>query len=216
MTRLTAFAPETQRRNEAAASRRGATRVRSLQDRSRKPASASGRPNLRLAGARAWTHTLNLTGELNHRSAHILEAEIERLGEEGVDRIVLDLRHLKGIDATGVAVIAFRCELCKRRGNDLALIRGSSLVHREFERAGVAGRLPFISAGRARFARVEAPVARSQKASGGGSPIEGGVTPAGGHSALWGALETTSSEEGHQAEGGADPGIGSLRPLGGT
>src|SRR5438477_11626234 len=146
MTRLTAFAPETQGRKEAAASRRGATRVTSPQDRSRKPASVSGRPNLRLAGARAWTHTLSLTGELNHRSAHMLEAEIERLGEEGVDRIILDLRRLKGIDATGVAVIAFRCELCKRRGNDFALIRGPRSIQREFERAGVAERLPFISA----------------------------------------------------------------------
>ena len=180
MTRLTAFAAGTQRRNEAAASRRAVTRVKSRSDPSRKPASASGRPNLRLAGASAWTHTLSLTGELNHRSAHILEAEIERLGEEGVDRIILDLRRLKGIDATGVAVVAFRCELCKRRGNDFALIRGPRSVQREFERAGVAERLPFISADRARLARVEARTARSEKTSGGGSPIEGGVTPAGG------------------------------------
>ena len=180
MTRLTAFAAGTQRRNEAAASRQAVTRAKSRSAPSRSPASASGRPKLRLAGVSAWTHTLNLTGELNHRSAHILEAEIERLGEEGVDRIILDLRRLKGIDATGVAVIAFRCELCKRRGNDFALIRGPRSIQREFERAGVAERLPFISADRAHLARVEARTARSQKTSGGGSPIEGGVTPAGG------------------------------------
>ena len=180
MTRLTAFAAGTQRRNEAAASRRAVTRIKSLSGSSRKPASVSPRPKLRLAGVSAWTHTLNLTGELNHRSAHILEAEIERLGEAGVDRIILDLRRLKGIDAAGVAVIVFRCELCKRRGNDFALIRGRRSVHREFERAGVAGRLPFISPGRTRLARVEARAERSGKSSGGGSPIEGGVTPAGG------------------------------------
>ena len=163
MTRLTAFAAGTQRRNEAAASRQAVTRVKSRSDPSRKPANASGRPKLRLAGVSAWTHTLNLTGELNHRSAHILEAEIERLCEEGVDRIILDLRGLSGIDATGAAVIAFRCEHCKRRGNDFALIRGPRSIHREFERAGVAERLPFISAGRARLAGVEAPAVRSQR-----------------------------------------------------
>jgi|SRR5436190_10022030 len=179
MTRLTAFAAETQRRR-AAASRQAVAPRESRSGPSREPASASGRPNLRLAGVSAWTHTLSLTGELNHRSAHMLEAEIERLGEEGVDRIILDLRRLKGIDATGVAVVAFRCELCKRRGNDFALIRGPRSVQREFERAGVAERLPFISADRARLARVEARTARSEKTSGGGSPIEGGVTPAGG------------------------------------
>src|SRR5437763_3088883 len=163
MTRLTAFAAGTQRRNEAAASRQAVAPRESRSGPSREPASASGRPNLRLAGVSAWTHTLSLTGELNHRSAHMLEAEIERLGEEGVDRIILDLRRLKGIDATGVAVVAFRCELCKRRGNDFALIRGPHSIHREFERAGVAERLPFINAGRARLARVEAPAAHSQR-----------------------------------------------------
>src|SRR5438094_7927035 len=149
MTRLTASAAGTRRRNEAVALRRAVMQVKGRSDRRRKPASASGRPKLRLAGVSAWTHTLNLTGELNHRSAHILEAEIERLGEEGVDRIILDLRRLRGIDATGVAVIAFRCELCKRRGSDFALIRGRRAIHREFERAGVAERLPFTNAGRA-------------------------------------------------------------------
>ncbi|TMK99776.1 MAG: STAS domain-containing protein [Actinobacteria bacterium] len=163
MTRLTASVAGTQRRNEAVASRRVVAQPKGRSHRSRKPAGASGRPNLKLAGVSAWTHTLNLTGELNHRSAHILEAEIERLGEEGVDGIILDLRGLRGIDATGVAVIAFRCELCKRRGNDFALIRGPHSIHREFERAGVAERLPFINAGRARLARVEAPAAHSQR-----------------------------------------------------
>src|SRR2546421_408273 len=120
MTRRTAFAAETQRRNEAVASRQAVAPIESRSGPSREPASAQGRPNLRLAGVSAWTHTLSLTGELNHRSAHMLEAEIERLGEEGVDRIILDLRHLRGIDAAGGAGVAFRCGRCKRRGDDLA------------------------------------------------------------------------------------------------
>jgi anti-anti-sigma factor len=88
-------------------------------------------------------HTLIPTGELDRASAHTLEAEIERLCEEGVAGITLDLRGLTYIDSVGVAVIAFRCGLCQRRGCGFALIPGSRLVHRAFEHAGVTGLLPF-------------------------------------------------------------------------
>jgi anti-anti-sigma factor len=88
-------------------------------------------------------HTLILTGELNHRSAHALETEIERLCGEGVTRITLDLRQLTHIDSIGVAVIAFRCKLCQRQGLGFTLIPGTRLIHRAFEQAGVAETLPF-------------------------------------------------------------------------
>ena len=88
-------------------------------------------------------HTLILTGELDASSAHALEAEIEHLCEEGVTSITLDLRELKYIDTAGVAVIAFRCRLCQRRGYEFALIPGGRMIHRAFEQAGVAGLLPF-------------------------------------------------------------------------
>lgn len=88
-------------------------------------------------------HTLVLTGELDSSSANALEAEIERLCEERVTAITLDLRELAYIDPVGVAVIAFRCRLCLRRGFDFALIPGSRMIHRAFEQAGVAGLLPF-------------------------------------------------------------------------
>lgn len=88
-------------------------------------------------------HTLILTGELDRRSAHALEAEIERLCEEGVTSITLDLRELRYIDPVGVAVIAFRCRLCQRRGYEFTLIPGGRMIHRAFEQAGVAGLLPF-------------------------------------------------------------------------
>jgi len=71
-------------------------------------------------------HTLVPTGELTHHSAHTLEVEIERLFEEGVTTITLDLRQLTYIDPIGVGVIAFRCRLCKRQGNGIVLIPGLS------------------------------------------------------------------------------------------
>ena len=104
---------------------------------------ASSEANLVLASVSVQAHTLILTGELDHRSAHALEAEIERLCEEGVTGITLDLSELSYIDSIGVAVIAFRCGLCKRRGYDFALIPGSRFVHRAFEQAGVSDLLPF-------------------------------------------------------------------------
>jgi anti-anti-sigma factor len=91
----------------------------------------------------ARMHTLILTGELDRHSAHALEAEIELLCEEGVTGITLDLRQLIYIDSIGVAVIAFRCGLCQRRGYEFALIPGSRVVQRAFAQAGVAELLPF-------------------------------------------------------------------------
>ena len=108
-------------------------------------ATRSGSSNARsaLAAVRPWTHTVVLSGELNHRSAHMLEAEIDRVCEEGVTGVTLDLRGLATIDSIGVAVIAFRCDLCKRRGYDMSLIHGSQFIRRVFEQAGVIDSLPF-------------------------------------------------------------------------
>jgi len=100
-------------------------------------------PTLALATTTVRTHTLVLSGELDHRSAHTLEAEIERLCEEGVTGITLDLRELTYIDSIGVSVIAFRCELCKRRGYEFSLVPGPRSVQRAFEQAAVAELLPF-------------------------------------------------------------------------
>ena len=104
---------------------------------------ALGEPTLVPALPIARPHTLILTGELDRGSAHALEAEIDRLCEEGVTAITLDLRGLTYIDAIGVAVIAFRCRLCQRRGYEFALIPGPQLIQRAFERAGVTDQLPF-------------------------------------------------------------------------
>ena len=65
------------------------------------------------AGARR--HTLSLIGELDQRTARVLDAEIERLCEEDVAGITLDLRELTYIDSTGIAVIAIRCQRWRLR-----------------------------------------------------------------------------------------------------
>ncbi|MHB8233392.1 MAG: STAS domain-containing protein [Solirubrobacteraceae bacterium] len=107
---------------------------------------ASGEAGFVPASVPAREHTLILTGELDSSSAHALEAEIERLCEERVTSITLDLRELTYIDPVGVAVIVFRCRLCKRRGYEFALVPGGRIIHRAFEQAGVDGLLPFREA----------------------------------------------------------------------
>jgi anti-anti-sigma factor len=139
----TASAVGIDRRNEGGAVGSVANRTHTSFNVSTPTQPAPSEPSLVLASVSVWTHTLVLTGELNHRSAHALEAEIERLCQEGVTGITLDLRELTYIDSIGVAVIAFRCGLCERRGYDFALIPGSRFIHRAFEQAGVADLLPF-------------------------------------------------------------------------
>jgi anti-anti-sigma factor len=98
---------------------------------------APRKPRLTLAESRARTHTLVPTGNLDGQSAPVLEAEIERLFDSGVTSLVLDLRQLARVDSTGLAVLAFRCRLCRRHGYELKLIPGSRLMQRAFEESGV-------------------------------------------------------------------------------
>jgi anti-anti-sigma factor len=139
----TASAASVGRRSEGGAVRSVANQTHTAIDEHTRTQPASSEPNLVLASVSVWTHTLILTGELNHHSAHSLEAEIDRLCEEGVTGITLDLRALTYIDSIGVAVVAFRSRLCERRGYDFAVIPGSRLIHRAFEQADVTGLLSF-------------------------------------------------------------------------
>jgi anti-anti-sigma factor len=131
------------KRNEGGSRGLGAKRGNAALDRSIRTAPTRGQSGAPSCAARVWTHTLVLTGGLTHRSAQALEAEIERLCDEGVTAITLDLRQLGHIDSIGVAVVAFRCGLCLRRGLGFTLIPGSQPIQRAFEQAGVSELLPF-------------------------------------------------------------------------
>jgi anti-anti-sigma factor len=140
-------------------------------DRSRRAWPAHNQPHPQSESVSIWTHTLILTGELTHRSAHTLEVEIERLFEEGVTSITLDLRQLTYIDSIGVAVIAFRCRLCKRQGHGIVLIPGPPFVQRAFAEAGVIEELPLqvdeLAARRPRLAVPDRPARGSCEANAG-------------------------------------------------
>ena len=134
-------------------------------DRNRRAWPTPNQPHPLSESVSIWMHTLILTGELTHRSAHTLEVEIERLFEEGVTSITLDLRQLTHVDPIGVAVIAFRCRLCKRLGHGCVLIPGPRFVQCAFEEAGVIDQLPFqedeVAARRLRVAAPGRPARES-------------------------------------------------------
>ncbi len=87
---------------------------------------------------------LELTGKLGHHSAAALEAAIDDVCGAGIDRLVIDLRALTGIDRTGVDVIAMRCRLCRRRGVIVELIAPRPQLMAAFEAAGLGQELPFF------------------------------------------------------------------------
>ena len=130
-------------RNEGGTTGSVADATNAVSDTKTRTQPARNEPGSVWKSVSVWTHTLILTGELTYRSAHALELEIERLCEEGVTGITLDLRQLTHIDSVGVAVISFRCGLCQRKGYGFALIPGSRFIHRAFEQAGVTDLLPF-------------------------------------------------------------------------
>lgn len=112
-------------------------------DENRRGPVAVGRAKPALPSLSRRMHTLILTGSLDRGSVHELEAELERLCEEGVSGITLDLRGLTYIEAIGISVIAFRCGLYQRRGYEFSLIRGPRVIQRAFEQAGLGELLPF-------------------------------------------------------------------------
>jgi anti-anti-sigma factor len=106
-------------------------------------------------------HQLKLLGELSHESAHLLEAELERLCSARTSVLTLDLSQLESIDWTGIRVIAFRADWCRRHGCELRLIAGPEHVQRMFDEEGLGARLCFV----ADLRGYEAPASQEQAAA---------------------------------------------------
>jgi anti-sigma B factor antagonist len=88
---------------------------------------------------------LELDGELDLLAAPLLEQRIEQadVGERPI--LVLDLSDLQFVDSAGLRVILAAHENARRRGQELALTRGSEQVQRLFSIAGVDERLHIIN-----------------------------------------------------------------------
>jgi anti-sigma B factor antagonist len=76
---------------------------------------------------------LALDGELDLASAPGLEQELREIEATGPDRILIDLRGLRFMDCTGLAVMLRAQQSAEANGHQLALRRGPNQVQRLFE-----------------------------------------------------------------------------------
>jgi anti-sigma B factor antagonist len=96
--------------------------------------------------------TLALGGELDLASAPKLERAVGAALTAGARRLVLDLRRLEFIDASGLHSVVQAREACRREGCEFALVPGPRQVQRVFELTGTLKTLEFSGP-----AGVEAP-----------------------------------------------------------
>jgi anti-anti-sigma factor len=88
---------------------------------------------------------ISLTGELDLVGATPLEEEISRLAEEeGVRRVVLDLRELEFLDSSGLRTVALAERRLGAAGRELVLVRGRDPVQRVFAITRMDEHLTFV------------------------------------------------------------------------
>jgi anti-sigma B factor antagonist len=86
-----------------------------------------------------------LTGELDLVGATPLEEEIARLaGQDGVRRVVLDLRGLEFLDSSGLRTVALAERRLSAADRELVLVRGRDAVQRVFAITRMDEHLAFV------------------------------------------------------------------------
>jgi anti-sigma B factor antagonist len=85
------------------------------------------------------------TGELDLSGAAILQAELDRLADDGdVSGVVLDLRGLAFMDSSGLRLVVLADMQARDVGRRFAIVRGDETVHRVFEITRMSDRLDFV------------------------------------------------------------------------
>ena len=85
------------------------------------------------------------TGELDLSGAAILQAELDRLAEDGdLGGVVLDLRGLAFMDSSGLRLVVLADMQARDAGRRFAIVRGDETVHRVFEITRMSDRLDFV------------------------------------------------------------------------
>jgi len=88
---------------------------------------------------------ISLTGELDLSGAPPLEEEIGRLSEQdGVRRVVLDLRELEFMDSSGLRTVALGARSLRAVGREIVLVRGRDVVQRVFSITRMDEYLTFV------------------------------------------------------------------------
>ncbi len=89
------------------------------------------------------TQRIRLEGDLDLTVTPLVEEELLRAEASDVQSIVIDLRALDRLDSSGLRLLLAASARSRRHGHRLELLRGPDHVHRIFETAGLASRLPF-------------------------------------------------------------------------
>jgi len=96
--------------------------------------------------------TLAIGGELDLASTAKLTRAVSAALSTGARRLILDLRRLEFIDASGLHAVVEARDVCREAGCEFALVPGPRQVQRVFELTGTLKTLHFSGA-----AEVEAP-----------------------------------------------------------
>jgi anti-sigma B factor antagonist len=86
---------------------------------------------------------LVLAGELDLGSAPALEQQLDEIERATPQRLLMDLRHLRFMDSTGLALMIRAQQSADANGHRLAFRRGTAQVQRLFELSGVIDRFTF-------------------------------------------------------------------------
>ena len=89
---------------------------------------------------------VTLRGELDLLATSALEPELERLVDESLDVVALDLRGLDFLDSSGLRTIVVAGRALDEGDCRLVLVRGSQPVQRVFEITRMTERLEFVDA----------------------------------------------------------------------
>ncbi len=87
---------------------------------------------------------ITVWGELDLATSPELERQLEQLGGEDTQLLVLDLRRLEFMDSTGLSIIVETHRRQTQSGRRLSLVRGSQQVQRLLDLTGVSQRLLLV------------------------------------------------------------------------
>lgn len=86
--------------------------------------------------------TLEIEGEIDLHSAPQLRAELHRLGESGINHLIVDLAEVTFIDSTGIGALVGALRRARESGGNVAFCCARSRVRRVFEITGLLYALP--------------------------------------------------------------------------
>jgi anti-sigma B factor antagonist len=87
---------------------------------------------------------LELTGELDLAQAPALAGAITEVLETGCRRLIVDLRGLSFLDASGLQALLTANRSARARGGQVSLVPGCFQVQRLFELTGADSRFTFV------------------------------------------------------------------------